>query len=189
MNRVIGGWQIEGIARIQSGSPFILNTGGGTARRGTLNQYDAGVLALMSRSQIQSMVGIYKQGNGIVYFLPQSLIGSDGRASSSALVPASTPGAVGDPYFYFYGPGFLRFDMTLAKKTRISERVNFEIRAEALNTFNNVNFIVGSPTSSTNSTSILSTSFGRLTNGYQDISTTNDPGGRIVQLVAGINFL
>ena len=30
--------------------------------------------------------------------------------------------------------------------------------------------------------------FGRFTDAYQDISTTNDPGGRLVQLVVRFNF-
>jgi hypothetical protein len=30
--------------------------------------------------------------------------------------------------------------------------------------------------------------FGRITQAYRDISTTNDPGGRIIQFVGRINF-
>ncbi len=185
VNRIIGGWQFEGIARLQSGSPFILNTGG---TRATLNQYDSGVVALASRSQIQSQIGVYKLGNGTVDWINPSFIGTDGRANPADLVPNTTPGVVGDPYFYLYGPAFIRFDLTAAKKTTIAERVNLELRAEFLDAFNNQNFIVGSPTSSTNTINITSTSFGRLTNAYQDISTTSDPGGRIIQLVVRINF-
>ncbi len=185
INRIIGGWQFEGIARIQSGSPFILNTGG---TRETLNQYDSGVVALVSRSQIQSQIGVYKMGNGTVDWINPSYIGTDGRASGAYIVPNTTPGVVGDPYFYLYGPHFIRFDLTASKKTTIAERVNLELRAEFLDAFNNVNFIVGSPTSTTNSINITATSFGRLTNGYQDISTTSDPGGRIIQLVMRLNF-
>ncbi len=189
LNRIIGGWQFEGIARIQSGSPFLLNTGG---TRGTLNQYDSGIVTTISRAQLQSQVGVYKEPNGTVYWLNPNAnyvnITGNGQANSQYLAPASTPGVVGNPYFFLYGPHFIRFDLTAAKKTTIAERVNLELRAEFLDAFNNVNFIVGSAGNSTNTTSILSGSFGRLTNGYQDISTTSDPGGRIVQLVLRVNF-
>ncbi len=47
---------------------------------------------------------------------------------------------------------------------------------------------MGSASGAVNSTGILGTTFGRTTTAYQDISTTNDPGGRIVQLVLRINF-
>lgn len=192
INRIIGGWQFEGIIRIQSGSPFILNTGGGTAGRGTLNQYDAGIVTTLTRQQIQNDVGVYKMPNGTVYWLNPNAnlvnITGNGQANAADLAPASTPGVLGNPYFYLYGPRFARFDLTAAKKTRISERMNLELRAEFLDAFNNVNFLVGSAGNSVNSTSILSSTFGRLTSGYQDISTTNDPGGRIIQLVGRFNF-
>ncbi|HZS55197.1 MAG TPA: hypothetical protein VFA65_12400, partial [Bryobacteraceae bacterium] len=192
LNRLIGGWQVEGIIRVQSGSPFILNTGGGTSGRGTLNQYDGGIVTNLTRDQIQSDVGVYKMGNGTVYWLNPNAnlvnISGNGQANAAYLAPASTPGVLGNPYFYLYGPMFCRFDLTAAKKTRITEKMNLELRAEFLDAFNNVNFLVGSAGNSVNTTSILSSTFGRLTAGYQDISTTNDPGGRIIQLVARFNF-
>jgi hypothetical protein len=37
-------------------------------------------------------------------------------------------------------------------------------------------------------TGIGGDNFGRVTGAYRDISTTNDPGGRLIQFVARINF-
>jgi hypothetical protein len=71
---------------------------------------------------------------------------------------------------------------------RVNERVNVELRAEVLNVFNFVNFMQASPSSSTSTTSIQSTSFGRTTNYYQDFNGSQDPGGRVIQLVLRINF-
>ncbi len=113
VNRVIGGWQLEGIIRVQSGSPFVLNTGGA---RGTLNQYDSGIVTNLTRAQIQSDVGVYKMGNGTVYWLNPNAnlvnITGNGQANASYIAPASTPGVLGNPFFYLYGPMFcpLRFD-------------------------------------------------------------------------------
>jgi hypothetical protein len=67
--------------------------------------------------------------------------------------------------------------------------MNLELRGEMLNAFNNINFLIGSPNNDVNTLAGLGTAtFGRFTNAYQDISTTNDPGGRLVQLVVRFNF-
>ena len=88
-----------------------------------------------------------------------------------------------------YGPHFTRFDISAVKKTRITERVNLEVRGEFLNAFNNINFVVGSANNNTNtSNNFSSQNFGQVTEAYRDTSTTYDPGGRLVQLVLRLNF-
>lgn len=42
---------------------------------------------------------------------------------------------------YVTGPMFTRFDLSLVKRVRITETVNFELRGEFLNAFNNINFL------------------------------------------------
>jgi hypothetical protein len=75
------------------------------------------------------------------------------------------------------------------KEFKITERINFEFRAEFLNAFNNINFLLGSAANDATTIGGFSNStFGQLTNAYQDTSTTNDPGGRMIQFVARINF-
>jgi hypothetical protein len=49
-------------------------------------------------------------------------------------------------FLYLHGPWFTRFDTSAFKNTRTNERWNVELRAELLNTFNHVNFMVGGPT-------------------------------------------
>jgi hypothetical protein len=79
--------------------------------------------------------------------------------------------------------------MSLVKRFHVNERANVEFRGEFLNVFNNINFIVGDPSNDTNSaTNFSSQSFGQVMQAYRDTSTTNDPGGRLVQLVLRINF-
>jgi hypothetical protein len=67
------------------------------------------------------------------------------------------------------------------KRVRITERVNFELRGEFLNAFNHINFfgVTGASSSPT---------FGQVTAAYTDPNNTQDPGGRLVQIVARINF-
>ncbi|MEK7406776.1 MAG: carboxypeptidase-like regulatory domain-containing protein [Acidobacteriota bacterium] len=182
VDRLVGGWEWHGIARIQSGRPFRLTSG-----RTTFNQFDAGVIPHLTRGELQSLGKITKAPNKVVYVVDQKLIGPDGRANPQYLEPPTTPGQLG--YFlYLHGPWLTRFDMTAAKKTRINERWNVELRAEFLNAFNHVNFMVGGATAANVDASILGTTFGQTSTAYSDISTTSDPGGRIVQLVLRINF-
>jgi hypothetical protein len=104
-------------------------------------------------------------------------------------LPAAYNSQWGLSNLVLYGPHFTRFDLSAVKKTNITERVTFEFRAEFLNAFNNVNFIVGN---ANNDTNVIgghgSPTFAQLSSAYRDLSTTNDPGGRLIQLVARINF-
>jgi hypothetical protein len=87
------------------------------------------------------------------------------------------------------GPSFFRSDLSIVKKIRFNERMNLELRGEFLNAFNNINFLVGAAGNDVNTLgSFTSSAFGRMTAAYQDLSTTNDPGGRLVQLVLRFNF-
>ena len=87
------------------------------------------------------------------------------------------------------GPAFFRSDLSIVKKVRFNETMNLELRGEFLNAFNNINFLVGSAGNDLNTLGgFTSSAFGRMTNAYQDLSTTNDPGGRLVQLVVRFNF-
>jgi hypothetical protein len=185
VNKIIEGWQVSSINRLQSGRVFLLTSGLG----GTFNQNDAGVnLVGITPSQLQSMLGVRNAGGGQIFYFPASLISSNGTANSSVIQPCNTPGKLCQRVF-LTGPGFYRADISLGKKTPITERVNIEMRAEALNAFNNVNFFFpNDEATSVNNVSVSSTSFGRITNAFRDANTTDDNGGRILQLVFRINF-
>src|SRR5262249_16848126 len=143
---------------------------------------------------------------GIAYYLPQDIIdntirafnvsatSADGYSSRGApngryLAPANSSscievyaGQCGFPTISLYGPKFTRFALYLPKKPKITERVNLELRADYLNAFNYVNFSVGSPNNAATSIGGLgSDDFGKIAPGYRDVSTPNDPGGRMIQ--------
>src|SRR6185436_894983 len=70
LRRVVEGWQLSGVMRIQTGTPSQI-----FGNRGTVNNNDAGVVLYnMTTAQLQDMIQIRKEGNGLVYWLPQSLI-------------------------------------------------------------------------------------------------------------------
>ena len=91
---------------------------------------------------------------------------------------------------FVYGPAFFSADWAVQKTTQITERVNWELRFEFLNAFNNANFYYGPPSVIfyAPSVNLQSNTFGQITNAYQDFDTTDSPGGRVIQLVARINF-
>ncbi len=190
MNRIIGGWQINGINRWQSGRVFQLTSGQG----GTLNQNDPGVvLSGITRNELQDMLGVRKTTTGRldapVFYFPASLI-DDGKRTANFLrvAPCSTPGQLCQKVF-LTGPRFFRADISLIKKARITERVSFELRGEALNAFNTIDFFFpGDAANSVPTHSVTSTSFGKITDAFRDPNTTDDNGGRIIQLVVRINF-
>ena len=199
LDRIVGGWSLNGTGRVQSGSAFSM----GNVR-----------LVGMTRSELQSAVGMrFNDGAKIAYFLPQDIIDNTIKAFNTSATTANGYGAAGAPTgryiapasagscievyngqcggtsLILYGPHLTRFDMSIVKKTRISERVNVELRGEFLNAFNNINFLVGNPNNDTNTaTNFSNAAFGQVTQAYNDQSTTYDPGGRLIQFVMRINF-
>lgn len=71
------------------------------------------------------------------------------------------------------GPSQTRFDVALSKETRITERVNLELRFEVFNMFNSVNFALPSG-------DLSDSEFGKITN------TIGGP--RTLQLGARVRF-
>jgi len=151
----------------------------------------------------------FDDAGGAVYMLPQEIIENTIRAFNTSATTAtgySTRGVPTGRYIapasnasciqvyggqcapqnvFVTGPKFVRFDLSLKKQIRISEQFNFELRGEFLNAFNNINFF----NPSTNATTTPSNErFMQVTAAYQDPSNTQDPGGRLVQIVARFNF-
>lgn len=206
-NHLIGGWEWHGTARIQSGRPFAL---------GNVQ------LVGMTAAELQESVDARKQPNRTVTFLPDDIIlntrrafsvsatgagfGALGAPTGRYIAPANSNGCIqafvgqcGFANLILEGPRFVRSDMSLVKKVRLSERTNMEFRLEVLNVFNNINFLIGGSAAvddgkltATNlglqAPNYNGANFGLITAAYQDISTTNDPGGRPVQFVFRFNF-
>ena len=203
-NGILGDWGVNGSVRLQSGAPI---------RFGNVQ------LVNLTVDELQKAIEIRKNPNRTVFWLPDDISTNTFRAFSvnnSAAGFSGTPptgryvapasfgsciqrfaGDCGFANLVLHGPRFLRVDTSLVKKIRLTEKTNFEIRAEALNMINNINFKVG--TYATDAVSVGSAgvptftnaAFGQLNSpdvAYRDTSTTNDPGGRIVQLVLRFNF-
>lgn len=197
VDRLAGGWAIHGQARLQSGSTF---------------SFGNVQLVGMTREELQKEIKIRDTTTGAnsVFFLPDDIILNTRRAFNTTpagfsslgaptgryIAPANSNGCVqeyvgqcGFTNLILKGPGLTRFDISLVKKTKITETINFELRAEFLNAFNNINFKIGSQTAAdTSVTNFSAATFGQTSAAYQDLSTTNDVGGRMVQIVLRLNF-
>ncbi len=201
VSKVLEGWQTGGVARIQSGAPFLLTSG-----RATFNQNEAGVtLHNITTKQLQDLVKIRKEtvdGRGIVFYLPDSIINNSQAAfevggktladldpSAPFIGPATTGGELGSRIF-LNGPKTIRFDLNLVKRTRITERVNFEARMQMLNAFNRADFYILSATADARTVPVNNSGFGQTRAAYRDftVSGTNDPGGRVIEFQFRLNF-
>lgn len=101
-----------------------------------------------------------------------------------------TAGKCGFNSLIVYGPGFFKFDSALMKKIKLGENRDIELRMTVLDVLNMPNFRVGGWAADVVTVGVGGSTFGQMGNGsaYQDTSTTNDPGGRIIDLMIRINF-
>ncbi len=204
VNGFLGGWGINGTTRLQSGAAIRF----GNVQLVGLTPKDLQKLINIRKLPAKQVFWLPDDiaQNTIRAFnvTPTGFSSAFGAPTGRYIAPANFNGCVqayagqcGFANLVLHGPRFLRQDMSLVKKIRFTEKTNLELRAEALNIINNQNFKVG--TYSTDAVSVGSTGvptfssslFGQLNSpdtAYRDTSTTNDPGGRLVQLVVRFNF-
>src|SRR6266540_709599 len=191
LDRLVGGWEFYGSGRVQSGQLFDF---------GSVNLVGMTMKDLRKEFKLR-----FDDQAGIVYLLPQDILDNTIRAFNANptsatvycnlgattgryLAPASDAnclqiysGQCAPQSVFVTGPKFVRFDLSVKKQIRISERYNFELRAEFLNAFNNINFFNPDANQFITPSSLT---FMQVTEAYRDPSNTNDPGGRLVQIVA-----
>jgi len=200
VNGILGGWTILPVVRWQSGTPM---------------SFGNVALVGMTRDELQKAVKVRK-GPSAVTFLPDDIILNTQRAFDTNVTGAGgygtqfggTPtgrfiapagygncqsaysGQCGYNNLVIYGPSFFKFDATVSKKIMIGERRSIELRAAFLDVLNAPNFRVGGFGGDVVTVGLGGATFAQLGSGsaYQDISTTNDPGGRIIDLMLRINF-
>jgi len=167
VRRVFGGWTLAGFSEFQSGQPFTIRTGvdtygvGSTAARPDFNP--GGSITLDPVSHDFRTFVIPGDSTGLVV--------TQRTAAGSPLANSSTRfGNLGRNTFR--GPGFDNQNFSMIKHVPITERVQFELRADFIDLFNHRNF--GNPVATMNS-SIFGTN-------------TSDPGGRQILLSGRIRF-
>ena len=192
INRIIGGWAVTSSITWQTGAPFSILSGRGTLNRAGRSGGNTAV-ALLPGGQVSSLVGVQFSptiGSGNPLILNPSIINPSGAnagrgvgddavacnisAFAGQIFCHPEPGQVGNlQRNMFTGPSAFFLDFSVTKKTRITERLSFEFRAEFFNFLNHPVFF-------TRNQSIGSTAFGQMT---ETLS-----GARVTQLAARIIF-
>jgi hypothetical protein len=185
LDRIIGGWQIHGIMRIQSGE--LLNYG----------NVD---LVGMTADDLEDLFQVRIDEDGIVTYLPDDIIlntrrafstdptsptgyGSLGAPEGRYIAPAGDPDCVetiaqgygdcGTRVLEFSAPLFKNADISVVKMIPIAGRVRAEFRVEMLNAFNWLNFNPFATTSTTASS-------------WEATGLQSNP--RIIQLVSRVTW-
>lgn len=123
--KLLGGWGVSATSIYQSGYPFtVLNrasfTGGGDYNANGDNLDYPNVSNYDQKTGSAFLTGIFSPGQ----------------------FTAPAPGTNGNEKVnQFRAPHFVQTDMTIYKNTRITKRVNFQLRLEFYNLFNHPNFI------------------------------------------------
>jgi hypothetical protein len=173
-NRLLGGWELSGIARFQTGTPFsvivstdnagVANGIGSAARADKIGDPNSGVVQSPGELGPQ----IY---NPNAYTVPRGLtFGDSGRNSLN-------------------NTHWTNFDMALFKHFRITEKLSFEFRAEAFNVFNHTQWlpIAGDSGSAASNLGETNNTFSNdPTTGFLQVTGAHNP--RILQLGGKVIF-
>ncbi|MGB2714933.1 MAG: TonB-dependent receptor [Vicinamibacterales bacterium] len=194
LNGILGGWSFNGVGRIQSRA---INLGNVRVVGMTLDE-----LGDMYKFDIRVNPDT---GLRTVYMLPDDVILNTRRAFSVSTTSPSGYSDLGAPQGRYLAPDdsadclelrngdcaprtvmvrapwFSRFDIGLTKRIPIRGSVNFELRVDVLNVFDNINF---DPAADPGSDDDIF----QVTTAYRDPSNTYDPGGRLGQLMFRINW-
>jgi len=144
-NRLVEGWELSTIVQLQTGNPINFHTTNAsvTGLSATIRPSLAGT--------VQTGFAPAPTGNAanVLYLLNRSVIYDQGASF----------GNLGRNVII--GPGFSNIDFALVKNTKITERVTWQIRADAFDLLNHANY--GQPVSTVPATLTSTSTFGLLT--------------------------
>lgn len=167
VDRLINGFRIAPIVSWTSGSPITFIDTRGTLNR-TARSGRQTPNSNLTNDQIKALAGTFDTARGI-FFVDPSVIATSGRASEGfGLTPFQgqaffnvNPGQTGNvARSLIDSPGYFNLDLTLIKEVRLDETRLIQLRMEAFNALNNVNFL---PPLAGQVQNINSSTFGQLT--------------------------
>jgi hypothetical protein len=141
-DKLVTGWQLNGIVTLLSGFPFTPQIGSNRSGDGDTRNPDRPSLN-------PALKGPIIEGNPNQWFNPNAFI----------LPAAGTYGNLGRGVFN--GPGLAGVDLSLFKNIALAERVNLQIRSEFFNSLNHANF--GTPNAIVFSGTQISSTAGLIT--------------------------
>jgi hypothetical protein len=173
LDRIIGGWSLQGVARLQSGRMLDF---------GNVRLVGMTAQELMDSFQLRKTTDPNNPFRTLVFMLPDDIIQNtykafsvnangytQGAPTGRYIAPANSPacmetvngfGDCGVRSLIVTGPRVVRIDSNLVKQIRVTEKVVLEGQAQVFNVFNNVNLnpvnYVGATLSSYQVTSAVS---------------------------------
>jgi hypothetical protein len=193
----VGGWQAGAIFSVQDGAPISL-----VGTPGTFNLNNAGGdTPVALAGNLGALAGVTKRGSGVTYFASLVQVPDPSRANvttvnnirslstlfaitnanGQVLLENAVPGQLGNlGNSILRGPGLFNLDLNLIKRIKITEKVTFQLQADALSATNTP--IFGNPTAA--NLNINGGTFGTITS-----TLANTTGGaRVVVLKGRITF-
>jgi hypothetical protein len=177
--KALDGWQLVGVTRFNSGAPLnigVLGTGGFSNGLDITGGGD-GWRPVMSKSPV-----LPTGERTVERWFDQSVFSPPALVAPKDLAGVMQILALGNtPKGFARGPGINNWNISLYKTVKITEKVNFSLRAETYNTFNHTQFSTVNTSPQWNpATGVYSSSqFGQVT-------AARDP--RIIQVAARVNF-
>lgn len=164
-NRLVSGWQIAPIASWQTGNPFMIVVSNSNNINGVSNT----VTPIVS-SPLQT------SGNPLGQWISNlNAFVQPAFACSRPLHPESCVlGNLGRNSVY--GPGFTTVDLSLAKNTKITEKMNFQFRVDAFDVLNHPNYGQPGPQSGGSLVAVLPAT-GTIPSTFSTINSTRFPTG------------
>ncbi|REJ77461.1 MAG: carboxypeptidase regulatory-like domain-containing protein [Acidobacteria bacterium] len=167
-DKILGGWEISGLAQWTSGAPITFVDTRGTLNRSARSARQT-VNSSLTNQQIAGLQGIF-EANGNIYWIDPAVIGASGAASNGfgsspfagQVFFNTNPGQTGNlGRTLIDGPSYFNINAAVLKNITFGERMRVQLRAEAFNVLNNTNFI-----QNTQFANINSTSFGQITSAF-----------------------
>jgi hypothetical protein len=194
LDGILGGWSFNGVGRVQAR----------TVDFGNVRLVGMTIDELTDMYKFDVRVNP-DTGLRSVYMLPDDVILNTRRAFSVSTTSPTGYSDLGAPVGRYIAPDdsadcfevhngdcaprtnivrmpfFTRFDVGVQKRFPIKGSVNFELRLDVLNVFDNINF--NPVTAASDDEDIF-----QATSAYTDPSNTYDPGGRLGQIMFRINW-
>ena len=178
VDKIFGGFELSGLGQWTSGAPITF-----VDTRGTFNRAGRSArqtpFSTLTNDQIRALGGVFETPTGGIYFINPSVLNSAGQASPGYIHPNPLTGNATFPGQVFFsnapgqtgnvsrmlldGPGYFNVNLALLKNIRFTETMRLQLRMEAFNAFNNVNFVISA---GQQLSSITSTTFGQLTSTF-----------------------
>jgi hypothetical protein len=132
---VLDGWHLNGNGSVYAGTPYSVGCGA----QGQPSQYWTGTPTAYLPFRCQMGSDIFLPGGTLPSKTEDPRLQVPLNAANFQLPGANSLGIGNTPPTLFYGPWMWNLDFSLAKMTKIGEKLNLELRVETFNTLNHFN--------------------------------------------------